>query len=568
MMDETPETSDSDDVSESAESPTRQGLRATRDRVLRELREHYDESPVRLREIVCLVLIIVLCDVTVYRGEGFAGYAALVAGVSLLLAVGVPSKRPRVAAWVFAVLVAGASARLVWCGSGLSVAAGLFVMFGFAMSLVGRTPYMIHIAVFASQTFSAGHRGLNHYWTSLARIKPPRRVQNVFALILPVVALLVFGTLFIFANPDLADAVGARFSDLFKMLGEWLQDLVPAPLEVVFCIGAGWIAIGLLRPILPTAEDEGTSEASTKSTDDFVAPEPAPLFEAFRNTLIMVVGLFAVYLVFEFQTLWFREFPEGFHYSGYAHEGAAWLTVALALATATLSLMFRGRVLNDSRLSKLRKLSWLWSIENVILALAVYNRLSIYVNFNGMTRMRTVGLLGMTSVLIGFLLVVRKISKGHDFRWLVRRQLWTVAFAVYLHAVLPVDAWVMRYNVRQVLAGDLSPSVQIAVHPTSAEGALEMFPLTECDDEAIREGVKATLARYFQRSKHYHDWSGSPGRPLSRFPEPPGWTAYQLADQQLLDRLTKECPDWLEYEDTQKVDAAITRFREYTYQWF
>lgn len=60
----------------------------------------------------------------------------------------------------------------------------------------------------------------------------------------------------------------------------------------------------------------------------------------------------------------------------------------------------------------------------VALALIVYNRLSIYVNFNGMTRMQTVGLLGMTSVLVGFLLVVRKISKGHDFRWLVRRSGW------------------------------------------------------------------------------------------------------------------------------------------------
>ena len=567
-MDEKTETSAAGIARENPVSPARQRLRASRDRILRELRENYDESPVRWREILCLVLIVVLSDVTIYRGSGFAGYAALVAGVSLLLAVGVPSKRPELTTWMFAALAAGASARLVWCGSALSVVAGLFVMFGFAMSLVGRTPYMIHIAVFATQSFAAGHHGLNHYWSSMARLKPPRRVQNLFALILPVIALLVFGTLFVFANPDLASAVGDRFSDLFDVFGKWLQDLTPAPFEVLFCIGAGWISIGLLRPILPTLQGEDDSKPSAEPPQVSVELKPAPLFEAFRNTLFMVVGLFTVYLVFEFQTLWFREFPEGFHYSGYAHEGAAWLTVALALATVMLSLMFRGSVLNDPRLSKLRKLSWLWSIENVILALAVYNRLSIYVNFNGMTRMRTVGLLGMTSVLVGFLLVVRKISKGHDFRWLIRRQLWTVAFAVYLYAVLPVDAWVMRHNVQRVLAGDLSPVVQVAVHPTSAEGALEMFPLTECDDEVIREGVKATLARYLQRSKHYHDWSSSLTRPLSRFPESLGWTAHQLADQQLLERLARECPNWPEYEDSQKVDAAIAQYRDYSWQWF
>ncbi|MFT4556142.1 MAG: hypothetical protein ACI92S_001482 [Planctomycetaceae bacterium] len=556
-MNEKTETPVDDAAGAAVESPARQRLRATRDRILRELRENYDESPVRWREIVSLVLIVVLCDVTIYRGSGFAGYAALVAGVSLLLAVGVPTKRPQLATWVFAVLVAGASARLVWCGSGLSITAGLFVMFGFAMSLVGRIPYVIHIAVFATQTFAAGHRGLNHYWSSMARIKPPRRVQNLFALFLPVVALLVFGTLFIFANPDLASVIGARFFELFDLLGQWLRELTPAPFEVLFCIGAGWIAIGLLRPILPKLQSEEDPERAAESPEVSVESEPAPLFEAFRNTLFMVVGLFAVYLVFEFQTLWFREFPEGFHYSGYAHEGAAWLTVALALATVMLSLMFRGSVLNDPRLSKLRKLSWLWSIENVVLALAVYNRLSIYVNFNGMTRMRTVAVLGMTAVLVGFLLVVRKITKGHDFRWLIRRQLWTVAFAVYLHAVLPVDAWVMRHNVNRILADDLAPSIQFSVHQTSAEGVIQLLPLTQCKNEIIREGVKAILAQY----QDYSETLATQRKEL-------GWTSRQIADEELLRALQESQADWAEYKDKSRRSAAMTAFHDYAYQWY
>ena len=556
-MNDKTETAADDAAGESVESPARHGLRATRDRILRELRENYDVSPVRSREIISLVLIVVLCDVTIYRGTGFAGYAALVAGVSLLLAVGVPTRKPQLSTWVCCVLVAGAAARLVWCGSELSMTAGLFVMFGFAISLVGRTPYMIHTVVFATQAFAAGHHGLNHYWSSMARIKPPPRVQNLFALVLPVVALLVFGTLFVFANPDLANAIGARFSDLFDLLGQWLQELTPAPLEVLFCIGVGWIAIGLLRPILPTSESEKDPEPAPESPKVSVEPEPAPLFEAFRNTLFMVVGLFAVYLVFEFQTLWFREFPEGFHYSGYAHEGAAWLTVALALATVMLSLMFRGSVLNDPRLSKLRKLSWLWSIENVVLALAVYNRLSVYVSFNGMTRMRTIGLLGMTSVLVGFLLVVRKISKGHDFRWLVRRQLWTVAFAVYFYAVLPVDAWVMRHNVQRVLAGDMSPAVQISVHQTSVEGVLQLLPLTQCENEIIREGVKAILAQYQEYSEN-----------LAAERKHLGWTSRQIADDELLRALQDSQAEWAEYKDQPRRSTAITRFHEYSYQWF
>jgi len=222
-----------------------------------------------------------------------------------------------------------------------------------------------------------------------------------------------------------------------------------------------------------------------------------------------------------------------------------------------LSLMFRGHVLNDPRISTLRKLSWLWSIENVILALAVYNRLSIYVNFNGMTRMRTVGLLGMTSVLVGFLLVVRKISKRHDFRWLVRRQLWTVAFAVYLYAVLPVDAWVMRHNVQRVLAGDLSPAVQISVHQTTSEGVLQLLPLIRCDDEIIREGVKAVLAQYQADSEN-----------LATKRKSHGWTSRQIADEELLRVLQESQNNWSNYKDEPHRTTTITRFHEYAYQWF
>jgi hypothetical protein len=556
-MKEQPESGADQFADESSRPERSTGIPVSVDRTLNSFKESYDASPVRWLEIVCLVLIVVLCDMTIYRGEGFAGYAALVAGVSMLLAGGVPSKRPCTATWVFAMLVVGAAAKLVWCGSGLSTASGVVVMFGFAMSLVGRTPHLIHTAVFASQAFAAGHHGLNHYWTSMARMKPPSRVPNIFALILPVLALGVFGTLFVFANPDLVSAFSARFSGLFTSIGRWLENLTPAPLEALFCITVSWIAIGLLRPILPSVSDEDDVESSAPAEAGTTGPRPTSLFEAYRNTLFVVVGLFAVYLIFEFQTLWFREFPEGFHYSGYAHQGAAWLTIALALATVMLSLMFRGRVLHDPQLPMLRRLSWLWSIENVILALAVYNRLSIYVNFNGMTRMRTIGLLGMTSVLFGFLLVVRKISKGHDFRWLVRRQLWTVAFAVYLYAVLPVDAWVMRHNVQRVLSGDLSPAVQISVHQTSAEGVLQLFPLTRCDNEIIREGVKAVLAQYQGSSEN-----------LALKRKSLGWTSLQIADEELLRTLQESKNDWSDYKDEALRSTVITRFHEYTYQWY
>ena len=104
------------------------------------------------------------------------------------------------------------------------------------------------------------------------------------------------------------------------------------------------------------------------------------------------------------------------------------------------------------------------------MALAVYHRMHIYINFNGMTRMRTVGLLGITAVVIGFVLVVWKIVHGRGFVWLINRQLWTLAAAIFLYAVLPVDWLVHTYNVRRILRGELAQRCRsVCTRSTPAE---------------------------------------------------------------------------------------------------
>ena len=66
-----------------------------------------------------------------------------------------------------------------------------------------------------------------------------------------------------------------------------------------------------------------------------------------------------VRLVDEADYIWLREIPEGFYYSGYAHEGAMWLTIALAFSTFTLGTIFRGELLDHPRSSLLKNLTWI-----------------------------------------------------------------------------------------------------------------------------------------------------------------------------------------------------------------
>jgi hypothetical protein len=279
------------------------------------------------------------------------------------------------------------------------------------------------------------------------------------------------------------------------------------------------------------------------------------MFGPFRNTLATLISLFVVYLIFEFCTLWFRNFPEGFHYSGYAHEGAAWLTVALGLATLTLSLIFRGSMMNDPRIASLKQLAWVWSSLNLLLAASVYNRLLIYVDFNGMTRMRAVGFLGMSAVVGGFVLVLYKIMQRQRFIWLIRRQLWVLAFAFYLYFAVPIDMLVHRYNVQCILAGSPAPCVQISEHPITDDALPQLLPLLESENQIIREGIRAMLRNRLMLLQ------------LAARRNSQHWTATQFGKTHALQKLQAAEASLQQFSTTTNA-SALQHFHDYAMQWW
>lgn len=508
-------------------------------------------------EIFAIVLLVIVADLLIYRGHGFAGLAAFAIAAPLLLLLAAPQRQFSMPVLISAAMILVLAARLLWLGTVIGVGLGAGLIVTFAMSLVGRRPYVPDIVLYGLQTVAAGFDGLPKYWQSARHLGFPATRSWWLRFGLPATAVLGFGTVFVLANPDVAIAFRDRIQQLSEFLETHIFQQAPPIQEIVFWAAVAWISIGLLRPILPQMSRPPETVDYVLAEDGSLITSETHWYVAARNTLAAVIALFAAYLVFEFRTLWFRVFPAGFYYAGYAHEGAAWLTVALAMATLVLSVVFHGQVLCDPRLPRLKRLAWIWSAENLLLALAVYHRMQIYVDFNGMTRMRTIGLFGISAVVVGFVLVVWKFTHGRDFFWLVQRQLWTLAIAVYLLAITPVDFLAHRYNVNRILRGDLSPSVQISVHPIDSSGMLVLFPLLESEDVAIREGVRGMLAERAERLE-----------PTARRRAQEGWTSFQLADQLLLDRLRRKQSEWDVFANRAEREAAITRYKHYAYQWY
>lgn len=502
-------------------------------------------------EVACVFSSVVVADLTLFRGHGYAGVAAMGGVATGLLWIG---KRKIAGAeryrWIVTALLIAAVLKLVWDGSlGLALFGGVLLA-ALAVALEARPPYLGEILGLGLRVLPRGIAAIASHGYAGAKCPEAAVRGSGLSIVLPLVVVGLFGAIFVMANPDLAEAAGHYADRAWTQVSLALGTF--SLWELVFWLFVGLLTLGMLQPLGERswaffAPLEAAAERATE-----------PPLAAFRNSLFAVIALFAVYLVFEFRTLWFREFPPGFYYAGYAHQGAAWLTIALGLTTAILSLMFRGPASQADELARLRPLAWIWSLENLVLAAAVYNRMWIYVQFNGMTRMRTVGLLGITAVVVGLLLMLRRLARGHGFLWLVQRYVWVVGLAILGYLLLPVDMLVHRYNVRRVLAGDLPPVVQIVAHPVASEGALILAPLLSSEDPTIREGVRAMLAeRHLAIQQDVYRQRAA------------GWTAFQLSDVWLERHLDSLEPHWAGLvDDSERRQQLIERFRQYAMQWY
>jgi hypothetical protein len=511
-------------------------------------------SPLRPAAGLWVVLAVVAADGCLYHGGGYAGWAVFVAVLVAVLCAG--SGRcwqtgRRVIAGLLLTGLVLTVLRLSWQGNLPLIVAAVIQLFALAIALRGGVPFLPRVAQDVALALPRGC--LLAPWL----VRGNRGALRLFAWVspvrvwLPALVTVSFAALFVLANPHWTE----RIAEVFRSGGDWaIAWLRQFSLgQVVLWLVVAGAVLGLL----------GKSVVAAKQ--NWSAPEQAaervaasPWYEAVRNMLICVNLLFFVYLIFEFYTMWFRQFPDGFYYAGYAHRGAFWLTVALAWTTLVLGLAFRGSLMADPRLLRLRRWAVLWSVCNGLLAAAAYNRLWIYIEYNGLTRLRIVGLYGITCVLVGFVLVLYKIYSRRSFYWLIHSQLWALALALLCLALTPLDWLAHRHNVRRVLAGDPAPAVQVAYQPLSAEGYLAIMPLLRAEDPVIRSGVRALLARWqWERERS--------GRADTH------WSDFQLAPR----RLARQLRAW---EDASLDDAVVStpaeaqtlidRMAEYTYRWY
>jgi hypothetical protein len=504
--------------------------------------------PIQLREYFALVLAVAVSDVTLFHGGGFAGYAVLFLSAPIILFLGAPIRETRWHLNILSLFLLVLGFRLFYLGWWFGAVLGFFLVAAFALALAGHKPFIVETFLGAIESVIDGIVKVTRYGKRGQETCSKSHI-SIRSLIAPVCAVLIFGVIFVMANPVLRDF----FRNLIERFWKEIKIFVPSVKQLLFWFFALWVTAGLLRPRFTNPFHIYKEEID----ESRFSPAPAYAYAAGRNVLTSLIVLFAVYLVFEFYYLWFRKIATGFRYSEYAHEGAAWLTFALAISTFVLGAIFRGGLLLDRRIARLKKLAWVWSCENFVLAICTFHRTNIYISYNGLSRMRIVALGGISVVVVGFILVVCKVAREKSFFWLIRRQILALGITIFILFVMPVDYVVTRYNVGQIMSGNPAPTVQIVAHEIGPDGCVQLLPLLESRNQVVREGVRALLAKR-QIELEIEVMTNAEK----------GWSYFQMASEQALRVLERNAAEWEKYFDPEARSNAFNRFNAYGRQWY
>ena len=313
-------------------------------------------------------------------------------------------------------------------------------------------------------------------------------------VLIPLVVTVLFVLVFIAANP----VVEKIAADVSKRLGEWLGKFIDLFTLPRMFSWLGWLLVfaALLRPHVRS----WLGNWLAGRCEDLAAPAPASEekgdFAAALATLISVNVLFLAFNALDSVYLYFKaELPEGISYSDYSHRGCFWLTLALALSSGVIGLIFRRRMNFHPRTGLLRAWAYVWAAQNGVLMAGALRRLQMYIDYNGLTRARIVGLYGILLVGVGLVLMVWKVRRAKNFTWLVRRDGLAFWAALVVLAVTPRDAICWRYNARQAMAGNLRPLANLTVQDMSPESYPPLIRLLEHKEPWVRQGIAGFLGR-------------------------------------------------------------------------
>jgi hypothetical protein len=278
--------------------------------------------------------------------------------------------------------------------------------------------------------------------TARNRIRSHPRIVTLANILLPVVAVGVFGALLIAANPLIETAVlQIPWQGTFTILASWM----PLASVIAFLL---IYAILRMRPVINANDHK----------------EFGPWQQHFFQPVPVLITLFALNIMFltenilDLQYIWSGNLlPAGMNHAEYVHRGSYTLIATAILAGALVIFALQPGSRSEAS-PPVRWLVYLWTAQNVLLVASSAKRTLSYVEAYGMTLWRLSGLIWMGLVTAGLLFIVARVISRRGNLWLLNVNLCTAFILLLVCGFMDFRGIVADWNVSRAIAKMAEPA--------------------------------------------------------------------------------------------------------------
>lgn len=258
-------------------------------------------------------------------------------------------------------------------------------------------------------------------------------------LVLPLLAITVFGTLLAISNPLIADFVALfSWSKPFEYL---LSGSTPVAI-------ASFLVLWSVMRMTPLA-------ANLDAAMNWVQPvwhsryfKLTPVIA----TLLLLNAMFAAQNALDYTYIWNGvSLPPGMSRIEYVHRGSYSLIATALLAGALIIAMFQPGSATDES-STARALVYVFAAQNLLLVASSAMRTMVYVNESGMTLWRISAFIWMGLVATGLALIAFRVMFNKTNLWLLNTNLSAALLVLLASGVIDYKSIVAEVNVSRALA--------------------------------------------------------------------------------------------------------------------
>jgi hypothetical protein len=349
-----------------------------------------------------------------------------------------------------------------------------------------------------------------------ARLSLPLRV-----IVIPLAVTVLFLMIFATANP----VVSQGFSKIWGSVEDFVLNLSDYINPVRALVWGGWLLVFavLIRPLVRSAALDRLMQLDHRLESRDCGQSSQANFQTAFATLVCVNVVFLWYNGMDAVYLYFKgTLPRGITWTAYTHAGCGWLTFALFVSTVVLGCIFWESLNFHERAARLKGLAYVWIGLNAVLAVGTLRRISMYIDYSGLTHLLLTGVYGSLLVMAGLGIMAAKVRANRSAVWLLRR--YVMAFTVgIVTLVLTPHGWVCaRYNVARILEEKPHAMWPVCLKELPADALPALLPLLDyhrsdgdaAKERLVREGVAAMLGQHLvqlekEESEPWTRWQAS-----------------------------------------------------------